>query len=462
MLAYGLNFYYLTYRSTPNNRKPERVNPSHWPTVTIQLPIYNERYVARRLIEAVCQLDYPHDNFEVQVLDDSTDDTQQICTEAVSQFKEKGINISYIHRDSRVGFKAGALQEGLKTASGEFIAIFDADFVPAANFLYAALPYFSSENIGLVQTRWGHLNEDYSTLTMAQALSLDAHFLIEQRAKSFSELFMNFNGTAGIWRKECIVDSGGWEYTLAEDLDLSFRAQLKGWKFSFLSEHLSPAEIPVQINASRRQQFRWAKGAAQCVRKFYRSILLGKLSLNTKLQAFFQLTRHVVFPLSIFQLILLPFLIWWGYDLSPTTGILTQMTLGPLAYVYALRKMYGNMWRSRIPRYFMLLLFGGGISLTNSIAYVEGLVYKSGVFERTPKYGITAHSETWKGKRYQSAFSWITAGEVSLAAYGILVIFAALIKREFLLLPNLAIQTLGFLYLSWLTIEDAISRSWGA
>ncbi len=458
MLAYGLNFYYLVYRSSKDRPKPEPLERFELPIVTVQLPIYNERYVAKRLIETVCKLEYPLSKLQIQVLDDSIDDTVQICKETVQQFQERGINLTYIHRNERAGFKAGALQEGLKTASGDFVAIFDADFLPQSDFLTKALPYFVSKEIGMVQTRWGHLNDDYSTLTKAQALSLDAHFAIEQSAKSHSELFMNFNGTAGIWRKDCILDAGGWEDTLAEDLDLSFRAQLKGWRFLFLNEHLSPAEIPVQMNASRKQQFRWAKGSAQCVRKFFREILESRLGVNTKLQALFQLTRHVVFPLSIAQLLLLPFLIAWGFDLSPTSGILAQLTLGPLGYVYALRKIYGKDWPSKIPRYMFLLLFGEGISLNNSIAFLQGLTGFKGSFDRTPKYGITSRVDTWREKKYIIPFSWVASGEIALAAYGIVVILVALIRRNFLLVPNLAMQTLGFLYISGLTIQHSILK----
>lgn len=326
MFLYGANFYYLIFRSTRNIEKPSRISHLDFPKVTIQLPIYNELYVAKRIIETVCQVDYPRGKLEVQVLDDSTDETVNICKETVQQFQEKGIDLVYIHRDQRTGFKAGALQAGLGVAKGDFIAIFDADFLPPTGFLKDALPYFASKEVGMVQTRWAHLNEDYSTLTKAQALSLDAHFLVEQRAKSQSDLFMTFNGTAGIWRKDCILDAGGWGYTLAEDLDLSFRAQLRGWKFLFLDEQLSPAEIPVQMPASRKQQFRWAKGSAQCLRSLYREIIDSKVRLNTKLQAFFRLTRHVIFPLSITQLLLLPFLIAWGFDMAPTTGIVSQLT----------------------------------------------------------------------------------------------------------------------------------------
>ncbi len=458
MFVYGANFYYLTFRSTRNGNRPTPIHYQDLPRVTVQLPVYNERYVAKRLIETVCRLEYPCSKLEVQVLDDSSDDTVEICKETVQQHREKGLNLAYIHRDKRTGFKAGALQEGLQSASGEFVAIFDADFVPPPDFLTKTLPYFSSKEIGMVQTRWGHLNDDYSTLTQAQALSLDAHFLIEQRAKSNSELFMSFNGTAGIWRKDCILDAGGWQNTLAEDLDLSFRAQMKGWKLMFLEDELSPAEIPVQINASRKQQFRWAKGSAQCVRKFFRDIINSKLKLNTKLQALFQLTRHIVFPLSILQLLLLPFLISWGFDLAPTTGIVSQLTLGPLAYVYALRKMYGREWPSKIPRYMYMLLFGEGISLSNSIAFFEGLTTFKGSFDRTPKYGIVNRNSTWREKKYGLPFSWIAGGEVGLAAYGVMVILMALIKGSFLLIPNTAVQTLGFIYVSGLTVSHSLPK----
>ena len=276
--------------------------------------------------------------------------------------------------------------------------------------------------------------------------------------ESYSELFMNFNGTAGVWRKDCILDSGGWGSTLAEDLDLSFRAQLRGWKFLLLDQNVSPAEIPVEMNATRKQQFRWAKGYGQCITKLSREILVSRLKLNTKLQALFQLTRHIVFPLSIIQLFLLPFLIAWGFNLSPVTGIVSQLTLGPLAYVYALKRIYGKEWKSKLPRYMYLLLFGEGISLTNSIAFFEGLFGFGGAFDRTPKWGMLTKRDKWKEKKYQTPFSWIAAGEMGLASYGMVVILMALIKGSFLLVPNLAVQTLGFLYVAGLTVEHTLKR----
>ncbi len=460
LLAYGLNFYYLTYRSTRNTRRHQissKQLDGSYPLVTVQLPIFNERYVADRLIQAVCKIDYPSSRLEIQVLDDSTDDTGDICKRAVDRSQEEGINISYIHREKRTGFKAGALAEALPKARGELIAIFDADFVPRPDFLVSTLPYFADDEVGMVQTQWGHLNEDYSTLTHALGLNLDAHFRIEQKAKGNSELFMNFNGTAGVWRKTCILDAGGWEYTLAEDLDLSFRAQMKKWRFIFLEDHISPAELPVQMSAARRQQFRWAKGAAQCVRKFLRKILIGDLKLNTKIQAFFQLTRHIVFPLSISSLVLLPFLIWWRFDLSPITGIVSQLTLGPLGYFYALRKMYGQDWTAKIGSYLFLLLFGEGIALTNTVALFEGLLKTGGDFERTPKHGIVSRKDSWQEKQYILPFSWYAFGELCLAAYGGLVILVALLTGGFLLIPIVAIQMFGFLYVSLMTIQQSLN-----
>lgn len=310
MFAYGANFYYLVYRSTNNGSKPSPFPLKDFPKVTVQLPIYNERYVARRLIDSVCQLEYPHSNLEIQVLDDSTDDTVQICKETVQDYVEKGISIAYIHRPQRTGFKAGALQEGLQTATGEFVAIFDADFIPPTDFLARSLPYFSTKEIGMVQTRWGHLNDEYSSLTQAQALSIDAHFAIEQKAKSYSELFMNFNGTAGVWRKQCIEESGGWSHdTLTEDLDLSYRAQLAGWRFVFDASTDVPAELPANMAAVKAQQHRWAKGSIQTARKLLPRILASRLPLRVKLESLVHLTSNAAYPLLLgLTLALLPVL----------------------------------------------------------------------------------------------------------------------------------------------------------
>ncbi|HEV2876658.1 MAG TPA: glycosyltransferase [Nitrososphaeraceae archaeon] len=279
--------------------------------VTIQLPLYNEKYVSSRLIDAVCNMDYPKDRLEIQVLDDSEDDSREDVLASVQKKRLKGFNIHHISRQDRSGFKAGALRMGMQYAKGEFIAIFDADFVPPPEFLKRCLRYFSDSRVGLVQSRWGHMNENYSTLTEAQALSLDLHFLIEQNAKSYTHLFINFNGTAGVWRTSCIKDAGGWHTgTLVEDMDLSFRAQMKGWRLLFDKDIVVSGELPVQMNAAKRQQFRWAKGTTQLALKLLGELLLSKrIPVDTKFQAFIQLTRHVIYPMFLAQFILFPILL---------------------------------------------------------------------------------------------------------------------------------------------------------
>ena len=425
--------------------------------ITVQLPIYNEMYVARRLIEAVCRFDYPKLKMQIQVLDDSNDDTGKICSEVVREFRRKGYDIKHIRRDKRIGFKAGALQNGLAMAKGEFITIFDADFIPQPEFLVDIISYFSSEEIGLVQARWGHINENYSSLTQAQALSLDAHFMIEQKARGYSTLFMNFNGTAGIWRKSCIEDAGGWKDSLAEDLDLSLRAQLKGWKFVFLPKIVCPAELPVQMNASMRQQFRWAKGSMQCALRHTKTILLSPIPVETKLQSLLQLTRHIIHPLIIAQLLLLPLLMLAKFDLAPVTALLTQIILGPPIYVFALMKIYGNRWTRKVPSYFYLILFGAGISVNNSRALFEIIMKRSSAFLRTPKFGVIRKSDEWMGKRYVLPFTNTALIESLLVGWGVLTFLIAIITGNFLLLPHILLLTLGFAYVSSLTIMHSIS-----
>ncbi len=452
LVFYGVNIYYLLFRSVRNGKLPKKVALNELPFVTIQLPVYNERYVVKRLIEAVCKLDYPKDKMEIQVLDDSTDSTREITNAVISRFANQGYEVKALNRDNRVAYKAGALQYGLKLAKSEFIAIFDSDFIPHPNFLLDVLPYFSSNAIGMVQVKWGHLNGDYSTLTQAQAVNLDTHFLVEQKAKSYSSLFMNFNGTAGVWRKRCIIDAGGWKDTLAEDLDLSFRAQLKGWKFVFLHNISCPAELPVQINASKRQQFRWAKGSMQSAHRLLRQIIFSKASYEAKLQAFIQLTRHIVHPLVIAQLLMLPVLMLGRYNIAPETAILAQLLLGPPIFMYALWKLYGREWLRRVPGYFYMLLFGAGIAVNNSRAVVEGLLKIKSEFLRTPKFGVVKKTDSWKNKRYVLPFTKTTVLEISLAAYGLYTFMVAIITGNFLLIPYIVLITLGFTYVASLTV----------
>ena len=311
--AYTCNFYYLAILAF-RRREMHSVADLGTPTVTIQLPFYNEKYVAKRLVDAVCAMDYPRDKMKIMILDDSTDETATLLQDVAEGYRRRGFQIQYIRRDKRSGYKAGALKNAMAITDTEFVAIFDADFMPPDWFLKRAIPHFSSPKIGLVQCRWGHANEEYSAITRAQALSLDFHFLVEQRAKSNSALFMNFNGTAGIWRRECIDDAGGWHTaTLVEDLDLSYRAQMKGWKCVFLPNVVVDAELPVQMNAAKRQQFRWAKGSIQCALKLLSDIVIKRgIDINAKIQAFVQLTRHVVYPFMLIQFLTLPLLLTSG------------------------------------------------------------------------------------------------------------------------------------------------------
>ena len=479
MSLYGFNFHYLFFLSL-KNRSNERVvriltgnsrtgkavalSMNEYPLVTIQLPIYNEKYVAQRLIRAVCDMDYPKDRLEIQVLDDSTDETVDICRGVVGYYRAKGYDIMHIRRNNRKGYKAGALKEGLKSAKGEFIAIFDADFIPPPWFLKRVIPYFNDERIGLVQCRWGHVNEDYSTLTQAQALSLDFHFLVEQKAKSLTHIFMNFNGTAGVWRRRCIEDSGGWHVgTLVEDLDLSYRAQMKGWKCTFLDDVVIDAELPVQMNAAKRQQYRWAKGSIQCALKLLDKIIFSKnLPVDTKIQAFIQLTRHVVHPLLLVQYLLLPLLIAIDYNIypvstSPISPIIAYVLFGPAFYIYAINRLFPERVLQKIKSYFFLILFFTGISVSNTIAVFDGLLGSRSVFHRTPKFGITKKGEDWRGKDYVLPFTKTTLLEIFFAAYGILGIFISIYNGNAVFAPILAIQASGFLYVASYSIAHSIN-----
>ena len=430
------------------------------PTITIQLPIYNEKYVATRLVDAVCQQDYPKDKMRIMVLDDSDDDTVGTMSNTVKKYQNLGFDIQHVRRGTRNGYKAGALKHAMKSTTSEFVAIFDADFIPPAWYLKKAIPHFTKSNIGLVQCRWGHINENYSALTQAQALNLDFHFLIEQKAKSNSNLFMNFNGTAGIWRKECIDDAGGWHTaTLVEDLDLSYRAQMKGWKCLFLPDIVVDAELPVQMNGAKRQQFRWAKGSIQCAVKLLGNILLKrKISFDAKLQAFIQLTRHIVFPLMLIQFITLPILLASEVNLYivsflPALTLATYLAMGPGAYLLVIHKMYKNNWKMHAKALPYLLVYSIGMSVNNTVAVFDGVFGKKNEFLRTPKYGIITNDDDWRDKAYNLPFSKTTLLEMFFAVYGILGIFIAIFSNNPIFVPIIALQAVGFFYISWLSFS---------
>ena len=430
------------------------------PTITIQLPIYNEKYVATRLVDAVCAQDYSKEKMKIMVLDDSDDETVNMMHKTVLKYQSQGFDISHVRRGTRAGYKAGALKHAMKSTTSDFVAIFDADFIPPEWYLKRAIPHFTNSKIGLVQCRWGHVNENYSALTQAQALNLDFHFLVEQKAKSNSHLFMNFNGTAGIWRKECIEDAGGWHTaTLVEDLDLSYRAQMKGWKCLFLPDIVVDAELPVQMNGAKRQQFRWAKGSIQCAIKLLGDILLKrKIAFDAKLQAFIQLTRHIVFPLMLIQFITLPILLASEINLYivsflPAVTLATYLAMGPGAYLLVIHKMYKNNWKTHAKALPYLLVYSIGMSVNNTVAVFDGALGKKNEFLRTPKYGIIKNNDDWRDKAYNLPFSKTTLLELFFAVYGILGIFIAIFSNNPIFAPIIALQAVGFFYIAWLSFS---------
>ena len=459
IIGYTCNFYYLAFLS--NRRKDENYTSNIGePTITIQLPIYNEKYVATRLVDAVCAQDYPKEKMRIMVLDDSDDDTVNIMHQTVLKYQSQGFDISHVRRGTREGYKAGALKHAMKSTTSDFVAIFDADFIPPEWYLKKAIPHFTNSKIGLIQCRWGHVNENYSALTQAQALNLDFHFLVEQKAKSNSHLFMNFNGTAGIWRKECIDDAGGWHTaTLVEDLDLSYRAQMKGWKCLFLPDIVVDAELPVQMNGAKRQQFRWAKGSIQCAIKLLGSILLKrKIAFDAKLQAFIQLTRHIVFPLMLIQFITLPILLASEVNLYivsflPAVTLATYLAMGPGAYLLVIHKMYKKNWKAHAKALPYLLVYSIGMSVNNTVAVFDGVIGKKNEFLRTPKYGIVKNDDDWRDKAYNLPFTKTTLLELFFAVYGILGIFIAIFSNNPIFVPIIGLQAVGFFYIALISFS---------
>ncbi|MER3408438.1 MAG: glycosyl transferase, partial [Nitrososphaera sp.] len=481
---YSLNFYYLAYHSDKNRAHKMRVRsasapaPSNLsssssssssasagarlPHVTIQLPLYNEKYVARRLIDAVCKIDYPKSLLQIQVLDDSDDDTVDLISSIVNEYRLKGFDIVQLHRTDRSGYKAGALKEGMKSATGEYIAIFDADFIPPSNFIRHLLRYFDDPKMGFVQCKWGHINENYSTMTQAEALSLDIHFLVEQRAKSLSHIFLNFNGTAGIWRKGCIDDAGGWHTTtLVEDMDLSYRAQMKGWKCMFLDDFVVNAELPVQINAVKRQQFRWAKGSIQVALKLMVDVMLHKkVPLDSKLQSFIHMTRYIVNPLFLAQFLIFPMLLAMQYDLyqgswAPLAVLGMYVALGPGGYLLVINKVWKDRWKGKARQFLYLNFFAAGLTVNNSVAVFDALFGRKNEFLRTPKFGITDRGQEWCNKEYVLPFTKTTLLEIFFAIYGVIGIFTAIFSKNALYSPLIAIPTIGFIYVAYLSIAHS-------
>ncbi len=387
-------------------------NPEETPYVTIQLPVYNELYVMERLLSNIAEIEYPRDKLEIQVLDDSTDESFETTAKQIQELQRTGLDIVHISRKIRTGFKAGALKEGLSTAKGDFIAIFDADFLPKKNWLLRTIPYFKNPEIGVVQTRWGHLNRKYSLLTRVQAFALDAHFTLEQVGRNSKGHFINFNGTAGIWRKECILDAGNWEGdTLTEDLDLSYRAQLKKWKFKYLEDVETPAELPVAISAARSQQFRWNKGGAENFQKMMWKIIKNKdIPLKTKIHGLLHLLNSTMFlNILIVAILSIPMLYIKNeyehlkmYFLAMSFFVISTLIFF-ICYWFTFKYIYGGGFKQflkYIGLFFTFFSVAMGFSLHNSIAVIEGHMGKKSDFIRTPKFNINSIKDNWKDNKY--------------------------------------------------------------
>ena len=455
-------YYYMKHRKTVVKQAVELTT---FPKVTIQLPLYNEYYVIERLIDAVCLMEYPKEQMEIQVLDDSNDETIDVVAARVEMYRRQGFDINHVRRSSRAGYKAGALKEGLISASGEFIAVFDADFVPKADFLKKTLPYFiQDEGIGLVQTRWEHLNSEYSFLTRVQAMALDGHFVIEQNVRNKAGFFINFNGTGGIWRKACILDAGNWESdTLTEDLDLSYRAQLKGWRFKFLNDVTSPAELPSEINALKSQQFRWTKGAIETARKILPKVWKSKLSLEKKIHATFHLTNNIVFPFILVAGILNVPLIFikhqGGFETYFTImSVFVFAFIGSfLFYLYSQKDVYHD-WQKRMLLFPLFMAGSMGFAVNNTRAVLEGLFRKKSEFVRTPKYSVIDKKDNWIDKKYAlMKFDFTVVIEFLLALYCLFGVAASIYYLELAAVPFQLLFSMGFGLVAWLSIKHAWS-----
>jgi cellulose synthase/poly-beta-1,6-N-acetylglucosamine synthase-like glycosyltransferase len=466
LAMYGLHRYWLVYDYFlySKNVPPPPPPVTRWPRVTVQLPIFNERYVIERLAEAISRFDYPPELLDVQVLDDSTDETQEVARACVERHAVQGMPITYIHRSNREGYKAGALENGLKTAKGEFVAIFDADFIPEPDFLRRTIPYFlnpnGGENIGMVQTRWTYLNSDYSLLTNVETILLDGHFVVEHGARSRRGTFFNFNGTAGVWRRIVIDDAGGWEHdTLTEDTDLSYRAQLKGWKFLYLPQIECASELPVDMNGFKSQQARWAKGLMQTAKKILPKVFKADVPWHVKAEAFFHLTANISYPLMVLlSTMLLPVMIvrfqqgWFQMLLIDLPLFLASTCSISSFYLVAQKELRPKTWWRTFLYMPFVMATGIGISVRNAQAVIEALIGKKSEFARTPKFKIEGKKGTFAKKSYKNKAGWMPYAEVLLGLYFSLTVVYAIINENFATVPFLLLFVWGYLYTGFMSL----------
>ncbi len=480
LLYFGIHTYIMVYLYAKYKRNcdsdPSRYfHPSsedNYPVVTVQLPVYNEYYVVERLVCSIVALDYPRDKLQIQLLDDSTDETREKGAELVKFYKSKGYWIDHIHRKINTGYKAGALAEGMRLAKGEFIAIFDSDFVPEPLFLRKTLGYFEDPKVGMVQTRWGHLNQDYNLLTKAQSYGIDGHFMIEQVARNGSGLWMNFNGTAGIWRRQCIEDAGGWEHdTLTEDFDLSYRAELRGWKFIYLKDIVCKAEIPATINAYKSQQFRWCKGSIQTAMKLLPVIWNSDLPRKIKWEAITHLVNYSVHPLMIVNILLtapLLLLEYWAdinfyhlpiHVLGALALVLCLGSLGPLVfYAYSQKELYPD-WKKRLVFLPIMVILGTGIAVVNTRAWLEAVFGIQSGFKRTPKLRIESQKDKIMDRtKYAIPMDIHVFFELLMGTYSAFCIYLCIQLGKPYILGFLILYTIGFYSVGIRSILESLWR----
>jgi cellulose synthase/poly-beta-1,6-N-acetylglucosamine synthase-like glycosyltransferase len=457
LASYGAHRYVLVYLyyKHKNNRTTEP--PGHFPEltrVTVQLPIFNEQFVVERLLEAVCRLNYPLDKLDIQVLDDSTDETVAVARGLVNHYAAKGFPVTYHHRSNREGFKAGALAEGLRTAKGEFVAIFDADFVPPEDFLLRTIHHFTEPKIGMVQTRWTHINRNYSFLTEVEAILLDGHFVLEHSGRARSNVFFNFNGTAGVWRRSAIEDAGGWQHdTLTEDTDLSYRAQLKGWKFVYLQDVECPAELPVEMTAFKTQQARWAKGLIQTSKKILPQVLKSDQRFHVKLEAWYHLTANLSYPLMIvLSVLLLPAMIirfyqGWFQMLYIDLPLFMASTFSISSfYLVSQRELFPGKWFRALLYLPFLMALGIGLTVTNTRAVLEALFGKQSEFTRTPKYHVESKKDKVRASNYRRGLGWVPWVELVIGCYFAMTVYYAVDNENYITVPFLVLFVLGYWY----------------
>jgi len=462
--VYGLHRYdvirtYFKHRKKATT-EPSKVRFDHLPPVTIQLPLYNERYVVERLIEEILKIEYPRELLQIQVLDDSTDDTAPFAEALVERYHTMGHPIEYHHRSNRHGYKAGALQEGLKTATGDFVAVFDADFCPPADFLMRTVHYFADPKVGVVQTRWSYINRDYNFLTEVEAILLDGHFILEHGARSSAGYFFNFNGTAGMLRKEMIDDAGGWQHdTLTEDSDLSYRAQLKGWRFVYLPGLDCPSELPVEMHGFQVQQSRWAKGLTQCAKKLLPAILKADIPKRVKAEAFLHLTPNISYPLMVvISALILPVMIvrfymgLWHMVLIDMPLIAASFWSISLFYVVAQRELYPKSWKRTILLLPMLMAVGVGLTIINTRAVLEALFGVQTAFARTPKYAIGDRPMNLEVKKYRRRSGWLPYVEILVGSYFAAMIGFAIETYNFFSIPFLLLFVCGYYWAGFGTL----------